>query len=240
MKYAVISDVHSNLEALECVLTEIRRRKADQIICLGDVVGYGANPSECLKLVREASQEVIMGNHDRAVEDIKLRDYFNDWAREAIEWTAGILSNGEKKEIRKFPPVVIDRKQNVTWAHGSPYKPEEFHYLFSEADTKPSFKILETDFCFFGHTHIPSLFTSKTHEARYLTTGSYQLARGERYLINPGSVGQPRDRNPKLSFALFDSDQLTLEILRLDYDNKKAADKIRKAGLPAYLADRLL
>ena len=240
MKYAIISDVHSNLEALECSLTEIRKRKVDQIICLGDVVGYGANPSECLKLVCENSEEIVMGNHDQAIEDIKLRGYFNDWAREAIEWTAEILSAEEKKKIQEFPPLVIDRKRNVTWTHGSPNEPEEFHYLFREADTKPSFKILESDFCFFGHTHIPSLFASKTHEIRYLTAGSYQLTQGERYLINPGSTGQPRDRNPKLSFAFFDPDDLTLEIVRLDYDNRKAAEKIRKAGLPAYLADRLL
>ena len=240
MKYAVISDVHSNLEALECALAEIQKRKVDQTICLGDVVGYGANPSECLKLVREHSAEIIMGNHDQAVEDIELRGYFNDWAREAIEWTAGILDVEGKKQIREFPPLVVDRKQNVTWAHGSPHEPEEFHYLFREEDVTPSFKILETNFCFFGHTHIPSLFASKTCEPRYLTAGSYQFAKGERYLINPGSVGQPRDRNPRLSFAVFDSQELTLEIVRLDYDNKKAAEKIRKAGLPAYLADRLL
>jgi len=240
VKYAVISDVHSNLEALTCALEEIQKRRPDRIICLGDIVGYGANPSECLKLVRENSEEIIMGNHDQAVEDIELRDYFNDWACEAIEWTAGVLTNEEKRQIRDFPPVVIDQKHNVTWVHGSPYEPKEFHYLFRDADARPSFKILETNFCFFGHTHIPSLFGSKTHEARYLTAGSYQLAKEEHYLINPGSVGQPRDRNPRLGFALFDSDELTLEIVRLDYDNKKAAEKIRKAGLPAYLADRLL
>ncbi|MBI4372160.1 MAG: metallophosphoesterase family protein, partial [Candidatus Omnitrophica bacterium] len=233
-------DIHSNLEALECVLSEIERRKADQIVCLGDVVGYGANPSECLKLVREISQEVIMGNHDQAIEDIKLRDYFNDWAREAIEWTAGKLSSEEKRQIRDFTPVVIDRKRNVTWTHGSLHEPEEYRYLFRDADAKPSFKILETDFCFFGHTHIPSLFADKTHESRYLTAGSYRLLKGERYLINPGSVGQPRDHDSRLSFAMFDSDDLALEIVRLGYDNQKAARKISKAGLPAYLADRLL
>ncbi|MBI4368017.1 MAG: metallophosphoesterase family protein [Candidatus Omnitrophica bacterium] len=240
MKYAVISDVHSNLEALTCAACEIERRKVDQIICLGDVVGYGANPSECLKLAGEMADEMVMGNHDQAVEDVELRDWFHEWAREAIEWTAGVLSPEEKKQIRTLPPLIIDRKRNVTWSHGSVHEPQEFHYLFQRSDALPSFKVLETDFCFFGHTHIPSLFTKRSQEVRYLTAGSYQLAKGERYLINPGSVGQPRDRNPKLSFAIFDADQLSLEIVRLDYDNQKAAAKIRKAGLPAYLADRLL
>lgn len=240
MVYAIISDIHSNWEALSRTLEGIEERKPDQIICLGDVVGYGANPSECLALVRKVSSEIVMGNHDRAVEDIKLREDLVDWAREAIEWTAGVLNDEEKKQIRQFVPIVIDKKQNVTWTHGSAHEPDEFHYLFNESDARPSFRVLETDFCFFGHTHVPSLFSEQSSEARYLPAGVYQLVKGERYLINPGSVGQPRDRNPKLSFAFFDSDRLTLEIVRLDYDNRKAAEKIRKAGLPAYLADRLL
>ena len=255
MRCAIVSDLHSNLEAVETVLSEICKRRADQIICLGDVVGYGANPSEVLKLVREQADEIIMGNHDRAVEDLELRDSFIDWAREAIEWTAGILNESEKKLIREFPSIVIDRKVNATWTHGSAHEPGEFHYIFNSSDAELSFKSLETNFCFFGHTHIPSLFKHKRGqtpsgsdpvrdvrplEGWYLPAGTYQLAKDERYLINPGSVGQPRDRNPKLSFAFFDSGELTLEIVRLDYDNRKAAEKIRKAGLPEYLAERLL
>lgn len=240
MKYAIISDVHSNLEALEIALAEIDRQKVDQIICLGDVVGYGANPSECLKKITEEAEELVMGNHDQAIEDIELRDYFNEWAKAAIEWTAKTLSAEEKKQIRKFTPIVIDKKSDVTWSHSSIHEPDEFHYLFQMSDAEPSFKKLETSFGFFGHTHIPSLFSRKSKEARYLPAGEYQLSKGEFYLINPGSVGQPRDRNPKLSFAVFDSDELQLEIIRLDYDNQKAANKIRNAGLPAFLAERLL
>ena len=240
MKYAVISDIHSNLEALSRTFEEMRRRKAEEIICLGDVVGYGADPSECLKLTRGASKEVIMGNHDQAVEDIELRSYFNEWARLAIEWTAGVLTAQEKREIRTFVPIVIDRARNVSWTHGSVHEPGEFHYLFRQAEAKHSFKALETDICFFGHTHIPSLFEPGDSGARYLTAGVYQLKKRARYLINPGSVGQPRDRDPRLSFAFFDSDDLKLEIVRLNYDNDTAAKKIIKAGLPAYLADRLL
>ncbi|MBI1977859.1 MAG: metallophosphoesterase family protein [Candidatus Omnitrophica bacterium] len=240
MRYAVISDIHSNWEALAKAGEEIEKRKVDEIICLGDVVGYGANPSECLAFVRKISSGIVMGNHDRAIEDTKLREEFNDWAREAIVWTASILSSEEKKQIREFVPIVIDKKRSVTWTHGSIHGPSEFHYIFSEFEACKSFLVLETNFGFFGHTHVPVLFSHKSKEARYLTAGTYHLTKGERYLINPGSIGQPRDRNPKLSLACFDSDELTLEIIRLDYDNKKAAEKIRKAGLPAYLADRLL
>ena len=240
MKYAIISDIHSNLEALSRALEEIRKRKADQIICLGDVVGYGANPSESLRLVCEAASETVMGNHDQAIEDVPLRDDFSDLARIAIEWTASVLGQEDKKRIRDFSRVVIDRKHNVTWTHGSAYEPAAYHYLFCRSDANSSFRVLETDFCFFGHTHVPSLFSTQSEEGRYLTEGVYQLSKGEHYLINPGSVGQPRDRNPKLSFAFFDSDHRNLELVRLDYDNQKAAQKIRNAGLPAYLADRLL
>lgn len=240
MKYAVVSDVHSNLEALEVALSEIERRKVDKIISLGDVVGYGANPSECLKEITNKAEELVMGNHDQAVEDLALRDDFNDWARTAIEWTARMLKPEEKRKIRDFSPIVIDAKENVTWSHSSIHEPDQFHYLFQASDAEPSLKKLETNFGFFGHTHIPSLFSRKEKEACYLPAGQYQLSKNEQYLINPGSLGQPRDRNPRLSFALFDSDELLLEIVRLDYDNQKAADKIRKAGLPVFLADRLL
>ncbi|OGX06453.1 MAG: hypothetical protein A3G87_00870 [Omnitrophica bacterium RIFCSPLOWO2_12_FULL_50_11] len=240
MKYAIISDVHSNLEALERVLSEIKKANIDQVICLGDVVGYGANPSECLMLVREVAAQIIMGNHDQAIEDAALRNDFTPWAKEAIEWTASVLDEEDKRVIRDFPRIVIDRKAKITWTHGSVHEPGEFHYLFSSADAQPTFRALETDFCFFGHTHIPSLFTVRSGLARYLPAGSYRLPAGERYVLNPGSIGQPRDRSPKLSFAFFDSDDQTLEIVRLDYDNETAARKIRKAGLPAFLADRLL
>ena len=240
MKYAILSDVHSNLEALETAFQEIENRKVDQIICLGDVVGYGANPSECLKKITEEAEEIVMGNHDEAIENMGLRTYFNDWAREAIEWTEKKLKIEEKRQIRKFLPIIINRKSNVTWSHSSIHEPSEFHYLFQAQDAEPSFRKLETSFGFFGHTHIPSLFSQKSKESRYLPAGEYQLSKNESYLINPGSIGQPRDQNPKLSFALLDTDHLLLEIVRLDYDNQKAANKIRKAGLPAFLADRLL
>lgn len=240
MKYAIISDIHSNLEALETALSEIEKRKVDQVICLGDVVGYGANPSECLNITCDEADEIVMGNHDQAVEDLKLRSWFNSFAREAVEWTAGVLKSNEKRKIREFLPMVVDSKQSITWTHGSIHEPREFHYLLHDDEVNASFKRLETKVGFFGHTHIPALFSFKAGEGRYLPQGTYQLEKGERYLINPGSVGQPRDKNPKLSFAYFDSDQLRLEIVRLDYDNQKAAQKIRKVGLDPYLADRLL
>jgi predicted phosphodiesterase len=240
MRYAVISDIHSNWEALESTFREIDRRKVDQIICLGDIVGYGANPSECLALICERSDEIVLGNHDEAVFNVALRAYFNPLARQAIEWTETQLKAKEQKKLRDFSPIVINRKANVTWAHGSVHEPHAYHYLFSKSDARPTFQKLETDFCFFGHTHIPSLFSEKSGEVRYLPAGRYELPEKDRYVLNPGSVGQPRDRNPELSFALFDADKREVELIRMKYDNQKAAEKIREAGLPSFFADRLL
>lgn len=240
MKYAIISDIHSNLEALGRALEEIKKRGVDKIVCLGDVVGYGANPSECLALVKENCSAFVMGNHDQAVDDLSLREHFIDWARSAIEWTSGILKTKDKSFIRTFSPLIIDSKADMTWAHGSVHEPNEFYYIFSGEDAVESFKKMKTSFGFFGHTHVPCLFSEKAKEQSYLPEGIYHLKKGERYLINPGSIGQPRDKNPDLGFALFNSGELTLEIIRLHYDNQKAATKIRKAGLPVYLAERLL
>ena len=239
MYYAVVSDIHSNLEAFETVLAEIKRRKPDKIISPGDIVGYGANPSECLKLVSENCDEIVMGNHDQAIEDISLRDWFHKDARTAIEWTAGILSTEEKKLIQAWTRMVIDESNGVTIVHGSAHEPEEYHYVSGSEEALKSFPHFPTRVCFIGHTHVPSIF-SDGGKTSYLSAGLYQLNSKDRYVINSGSVGQPRDRNSMTSFALYDSAKLELEIVRLAYDNKTAAQKIRQAGLPAYLADRLL
>jgi putative phosphoesterase len=240
MKFAVISDIHSNLEALNRTFEEIDRHSIDQIICLGDVVGYGAEPSKCLEMVCQQADLIIMGNHDRAVEDLLLRESFNDWAREAIEWTAQRLSDEEKREIRQFAPIVIDESRDITWTHGSVHEVEKFKYIFDSLEAAKSFAALSTRIAFFGHTHIPCFFSRGCREVRHLKPGVVRLDSNERYLINPGSVGQPRDRDPRLSFGIFDSREWSFELLRLSYDNTQAADKIRAANLPAFLADRLL
>ena len=239
MYYAIVSDIHSNLQAFTSVLFEIKKRTPDKIISPGDIVGYGANPSECLKLATEHCDEIVMGNHDQAVEDIKLREWFHPEAREAIEWTAGILSNGEKALIRAWTRLVMDEPEGITIAHGSPKEPEEYHYVFDSDEAIPVFRYFPTRICLIGHTHVPSLFSS-TGEAAYLKEGKHALDPKARYLINPGSVEQHRDKNPKTSFAFYDSEKFELEIVRLDYENQKAAEKIRKAGLPIFLAERLL
>lgn len=238
MKYAILSDIHSNWEALETASAYLDREKVGEIWVLGDFIGYGANPNECFEWVSGKARVTLMGNHEQAVVDPGLRDWFNPEACTAIEWTAGVLDAKHQTKIRDLHYLHV-----ASWAtagHGSPEKPEEFHYLFSFADARPSFQAFQTPVCFVGHTHVPSAFVESTQSASYLRPGPYELKRNERYILNPGSVGQPRDRDPRLSLGIFDDKKWTFEVVRLEYNKEKAAEKIWNAGLPRYLGQRLL
>lgn len=238
MKYAILSDIHSNGEALGRVSAYLSQTKVDEVWVLGDSIGYGADPNECFEWVSGKAGVTLLGNHELAVVDPGLRDWFNPEARAAIEWTAGVLDVKHQAKIKELNYLHI--ASWATAAHGSPDEPEEFRYLFSFADARASFPAFQTPVCFVGHTHIPSTFVESTHSAVYLRPGPYELAQNERYILNPGSVGQPRDRDPRLSFGIFDDKEWTFEVVRLEYDNRKAAEKIWAAGLPRYLGERLL
>lgn len=238
MRYATLSDIHSNWEAFETALDYLSKEKIDEYWVLGDSVGYGANPNECLGWVLEKAKVALLGNHEQAVVDTKLRDWFTGDARTAIEWTAQVLESEYKDRIRGLNFVHI--APLLTAAHGSPDQPEEYRYLFSFEDARPSFKAFQTPLCFVGHTHIPSLFIESTESVSYLSPGPYRLKKDERYILNPGSIGQPRDQDSRLAFGIFDEEAWTFELVRLKYDNQKAARKIREAGLPLFLAARLL
>ncbi len=238
MRYAILSDVHANLEALETAVDHAKKQKIDSWVVLGDTVGYGANPNECFEWAIRNAQVYVVGNHEKAVIDPALREWFNPEARQAIIWTDGKMSETFKKEIAGLTYLRVENK--ITFAHGSPYQPEVFHYLTSFQKAQPSFQTMETPVCFVGHTHVPCCFCESRQTAEVLAPGVRKLEAKERYILNPGSVGQPRDSDPRLAFGIYDDEQYTFEIVRLPYNNVKAADKIRKAGLPAYLADRLL
>lgn len=238
MRLALFSDIHANLEALEAALQHAASQKIDSYAVLGDSVGYGANPNECFEWVTKAAHISIAGNHEKAVIDPSLRKSFNPLAHEAIIWTEGKMDEKFKEKIHKLPYLKIDK--GITFVHGSPDSPEEYRYLLSFEDAEPSFRHFDQDICFVGHTHVPACFCQNARTAAHLAPGLLPLARSERYILNPGSVGQPRDRDPRLAYGIFDEDKRTFEIVRLPYDNTKAANKIRKAGLPRYLADRLL
>lgn len=230
MRFGIISDIHSNLEGLESVLRSIRAEGVDHIVCLGDIVGYGSNPNECIELLRSATPHVLLGNHDEAAFDLSRTEYFNPFARIAAEWTAGQLSEENSAFLRELP-LTIDLG-GLSFVHSSPYQPEEWHYILSPADAQMNFTYFAAPLCFIGHTHVPAVF-SEDIWAR-------DVIQGKKSIVNVGSVGQPRDSDWRSSFGVFDSETWIYKNLRTEYDVKRAADKIRKAGLPKPLADRLL
>jgi len=238
MRHAILSDIHSNWEALETAVHYLKKQKIDEYWVLGDTIGYGANPNECFAWMFQNARVALAGNHERAVVDPRILEWFNTEARRAVEWTAEVLDPEYQKKIPELRYLHITLSSTLT--HGSPDRPDEFRYLFSFEDARRSFHAFETPLCFVGHTHVPSIFYEATESMSYLREGVYELARNERYILNPGSVGQPRDRDPRLAFGIFDDRDWTFEVVRLEYDNRKAAEKIRQAGLPTFLADRLL
>ncbi len=238
MRYAVFADIHGNLEALETALEYVEKHRLSQFMVLGDSVGYGANPNECLEWSLKNGGLHVLGNHEAAVIHDKVREKFTASAREAIEWTSGRLRPELTAKIQDLSYLQSDG--GITLAHGTLHSPEEFHYLFDESDAYKSFLALRTPLGFVGHSHVPCFFAEKEGTGGRLKEGVLKLRKNERYLLNPGSIGQPRDRDPRLSFGVLDESELTFEIVRLPYDNRKASEKILAEGLPASLAYRLL
>ena len=243
MKYAIISDVHANLEALESVLNDLRPQ-ADAVVCLGDIVGYNANPNECLALVRSVCKVVIAGNHDQAACDLRLYDDFSDYAKEAIDWTREQLPEAEKQYLRTLPTTA---EFGGCWlaAHGSPWDTDE--YLFHTAHFHAAFAYLQQDWpsiraCFIGHTHLPMIWECSptgSVSPTDMTSLTVTLQPAQRYIINPGSVGQPRYGGPAATYLLLDDQALTVEFRFVPYDVTTTQDKIYDAMLPVALAERL-
>ncbi len=236
MLYAIISDLHSNLEALTAVLEDIESQKPDRIVCLGDIVGYGANPVECMKIIREKEILTIAGNHDFAVVGKTNINYFNAYAKEATLWTRKVLSETDKDFLRELP--LVEYIDNFTMVHGTLYSPELFDYIQTTYDAFLSLQLLEGQVCFLGHSHVPITFF-QGEVISYCQKPEVQLEKGVKALVNVGSVGQPRDENPKASYALYDSEKLKVWIRRIPYDIEAAAQKILNANLPKPLAERL-
>lgn len=231
MRSLVISDIHANLTALETVLEDAG--EVEQVWCLGDVVGYGPSPNECIQRVQNLPNVTcIMGNHDSAsIGQIDI-DTFNPEARVSIEWLQSQLTEESLTFLRGLPEKeTIDQ---VTLAHGSPREPVLEYLLDTQAATE-NFEYFETDFCFVGHTHLPVIFHIKAQD--YISRLSIPPANEKtelqvRTIINPGSVGQPRDRDPRASYAIFDSDKNTWDYRRLEYDIAAVQKLMNAAGLP--------
>ena len=238
MRYAIFSDVHSNIEAFQFVLKEIEKLNIDQRLFLGDIVGYGANPNEAIDMLKSSADIILAGNHDYAAVDMTDITYFNPHAKEAILWTKEILKQDHKEYLKKLPvTMVVD---NITLAHSSPKEPLMWHYIINTFDAMENLDYFNTPLCFIGHSHYPAIIESDA-SGRINTPKDkiIKLNSNSKYIINDGSVGQPRDRNPDASFIVYDSSNMTIEFKRVPYDIKSAQEKMRREGLPEYLIDRL-
>lgn len=238
MRYGLLSDIHGNLEALLEVLREFQNRSVDQLLCLGDVVGYGADPNACADLVRERCRSTVLGNHDAAAAGLIEPEDFNRFAREAVLWTAGVLTPQNRSFLRSLPHT-MEFKDFVV-VHASLSQAAEWHYILDREGAEECFQVLKTTVCFHGHSHVPAVFVQHEQGDIYLHREPLlKLEPAHRYLVNAGSVGQPRDGDPRACAVIYDDAAGTVEFLRIGYDIKAAQDKILKAGLPPYLAERL-
>jgi predicted phosphodiesterase len=235
--YAVISDVHANLEALQAVLKEIERERVDSILFLGDSVGYGPDPNECTEIVRDRTDVFIAGNHDRAAAGMNNITNFNPFAMVAIEWTGKVLTYENRDFLKGLPLTKELKDDDIFLVHGSPKEPHKWHYLRSEYDAQDNFPYFREKMCFVGHSHAPFIieYTAKGRTAFHYNHTT--IKEKSRYIINAGSIGQPRDGNPDAAYALLRDD--TIEINRVSYDILVTQKKMKKAGLPSYLINRL-
>ena len=237
MKYAILSDVHGNLEALRAVLADAAPR-ADAVLCLGDTVGYGAEPAACVDLLGDRARAVVAGNHEHGVAGLLDISWFNRWARAAAEWTREQLDDDHRAWLAALP--LTHEVDEATLVHASPAQPDEWDYLVSAEDGWAAFPHFTTRWCFVGHSHVPgvwSLGSSGPDHDRYV--GLMHADAGRRYIVNVGSVGQPRDHDPRAAYGLWDAEAGSVELRRVIYDVEAARRKIMAAGLPRFLADRL-
>lgn len=236
MKYAILADIHGNLEALQVVLEDCKAQGATHYACLGDVVGYNANPKECLDIIRGMGMPCVKGNHDEYCSTDTALDGFNAHAAEAVEWTRQQLTDDDRQWLRdlKYLRLVA----NFTIVHATLDVPQRWGYVFDKLAAAASFTYQNTSVCFFGHTHVPVAFIRDT-VVRGGTYSKFKVEPGRKYFVNVGSIGQSRDGVAKATYVIYDMNEGTIELRRLDYDIPTTQRKIIEAGLPTRLAERL-
>lgn len=243
MRYLILSDMHANWDAFEAVLRRVRRKRFDSVLVLGDLVGYGAAPNQVVDAVRRLGPKLVLvrGNHDKVASGIDSGANFNHTALIAAQWTLSRLTPSNLRYIRDLPRGPLLVAEGLSICHGSPL--DEDTYVFSDVDAFEIFSRFEMPVTFFGHTHIPSIFWLRGRslgvQALRGESGTIQLQPGARYLINPGSIGQPRDRDPRASYMTYDSEKAVVHWYRVEYPIAAAQRRIRRANLPHSLADRL-
>jgi predicted phosphodiesterase len=239
MRIGIFSDTHANLEALSVVLKELEGEHCDKLVCLGDTVGYGANPNECCDLVRGQAAFTILGNHDAAVAGRMDYSYYYDAARQALDLHASLLSPDNMKWLQSLPYEV--REGHISYCHGSPVNIEEFEYIFAPeqaARCLPEWERL-ADVTFIGHSHLCKSFALERDDVHEVVAQKFELRPGHKYIISVGSVGQPRDYDNRASYTIYDSEARLFEFKRVAYDIDSAAQKIFSAKLERNFGNRL-
>ena len=243
MRYLVLTDIHANLEALETCLADARDRKCDQTLVLGDLVGYGGDPNGVIdRVVALKPLAIVRGNHDKVACGVEQAEGFNAVAKSAARWTLDVLTPEHREWVAALPQGPTQVDDLVEICHGSPF--DEDAYIFDELDAVRALKVATRPLCLFGHTHYPVTFELSNDAFESLgpvTAGDSRIAMrpGSKYLINPGSVGQPRDGDPRAAYAIVDVTERRVELFRVKYPVEAAQAKILEAGLPDVLAQRL-
>ncbi|PYI88282.1 MAG: metallophosphoesterase [Verrucomicrobia bacterium] len=237
MRFAVLSDVHGNLEALQAVLADARQHRCTHFVCLGDIVGYNADPSACIRIVRELDCPTVKGNHD---EQASLSDSsvdFNEMAEQAIMWTRAQLSEQDRSWLRCLP--LQQSVHDFTIVHATLNDPGDWGYVFTTTEAMASFAYQQTALCFFGHTHVQGAFIRNV-EVTPTVRDKIGIDSGKQYLVNAGSVGQPRDGDWRAAYCIYLPDDNLVEQRRVPYEIDRTRKKVLAAGLPRLLADRLV
>jgi predicted phosphodiesterase len=235
-KYAILGDIHGNLEALETVLADAKEQGVNSYVCVGDVVGYNANPSECLNIIRELKCVTVRGNHDHYCSHDESLDDFHPLAANVVDWTRHQLADDQLQFLKQLRMVsVVD---GFTIVHSTLDMPEKLGYVFDTLEANANFNYQTTSVCFHGHTHVPAVYEKQDIVRREPLT-KLKITLGRKYFINVGSVGQPRDGDPRAAYAIYDPKMKQVELRRLIYDLAKTQEKIRKVHLPERLAKRL-
>ena len=243
MLIGILGDIHGNLDALDTVVAAMRRDGVEEWVQVGDIVGYGPEPSACIHRVQELGCTVCLGNHDAAVVGRLDTSYFNNYARTAVEWTMGQISDEERDWLAALPLLV--QKEHYTVVHGTLHMPEEFGYVLSTVEAKDSLRLQQSFMCFVGHSHAPAIYMERPEmqpneiDVLFLSEVETNTRGCSKVLMNVGSVGQPRDEDSRAAYALFDTETRSASIRRVDYDIGSVQRKIRDAGLPDVLASRL-
>ncbi|MFC1849214.1 metallophosphoesterase family protein [candidate division CSSED10-310 bacterium] len=238
MRIAIISDVHANLEALEACLDRLEKEKIDFFVSLGDIVGYGADPNRCTEIIKDKCKISLVGNHDYAALGHLDISYFNPYAKKSVLWTGTNLTEENREYLESLEMYTVEKE--IRYIHSTPLRPEDWNYIFTVHDARVNFSHFSEKLCFIGHSHQPVFILMNSKEEIFVhNSQTLTVDEDYRYIINVGSVGQPRDGNPESSFVIYDVDAGSIELVRVPYNIALTQTKMNKAQIHPFLVERL-